>query len=107
MCSYRHSGDDGKFRDWAAQHRTELLGMDVPLSLWESESRWVYFLEHGHVPATAAAPAFDVDELDEAQVEKLLRLVETYVGRDDNTCQALRCLRTRVSKSRVTKKGSE
>jgi hypothetical protein len=64
---------------WLAKHKSQLAASALPISIYENEHAWFYFLEHGEYPGVAGkVAAFQVSELSQPQAQYLLNFLREH-----------------------------
>jgi len=83
------------WRQWQARHRGRLLGTALPAHLWRTEAKWLYFLEHGHLPGDAEGPEVRVEDLSSTDVAVLAAALDDYASAHATAGDAIRPLLAR------------
>jgi hypothetical protein len=82
------------FFPWLKRHRDALLATALPAHVWKTERKWLYFLEHGHLPADTEGPEAKLEHLCRGDVLTLIVVVDDYEQTHPRAASAIRPILT-------------
>jgi hypothetical protein len=78
------------FSSLLKRHRDALLSTALPAHVWQTERKWLYFLEHGHLPADTEGPEAELGQLSRVDVLTLIVVIDDYEQAHPRAASAIR-----------------
>jgi hypothetical protein len=79
------------------RHRDRLLSTALPAHAWSTERKWLYFLEHGDLPADGEGPAARLEQLARDDVLALIIVVDDYELTHPHAASTIRPILSRLA----------